>query len=216
MAKAKANEKQSVNTVTISPPNIQRATIRIIGISPLVQNKFSKKAKDQIRETQLAGSTARSKKKRIARNFEEDFKQAQHVSDKGWVGIPAPAFRAAMISACRLVGFQMTKAKLSIFVDADGYDADDGTPLVKLIADKPEMHEGMVRNATGVVDMRVRPMWREWAADVRITWDGDQFLTQDILNLLDRAGLQVGIGEGRPDSKASAGMGWGQFQVERK
>jgi len=35
-----------------------------------------------------------------------------------------------------------------------------------------------------------------------------------LTNLLARAGLQVGIGEGRPDSKNSAGMGWGLFQIE--
>jgi hypothetical protein len=29
-----------------------------------------------------------------------------------------------------------------------------------------------------------------------------------------RVGLQVGIGEGRPDSKNSAGMGWGLFTIE--
>jgi len=31
--------------------------------------------------------------------------------------------------------------------------------------------------------------------------------------LLARVGMQVGIGEGRPDSKNSAGMGWGLFEV---
>ncbi|MFW6342879.1 MAG: hypothetical protein ACOC00_07655 [Halothiobacillaceae bacterium] len=166
-------------------------------------------------ETQAAGSTAKSKKKREARDFEADFHAAQHISEEGWVGIPAPAFRAALISACRLVGFQMTKAKLSIFVVADGIDADDGTPLVKLDAPPPEMHEGMVRNATGVADIRVRPMWRTWGANVRLRWDADQFTLSDIVNLMDRAGLQVGIGEGRPDSSKSAGMGWGQFEVAR-
>lgn len=35
-----------------------------------------------------------------------------------------------------------------------------------------------------------------------------------MVNLLSRAGLQVGIGEGRPDSKKSAGMGYGLFTVD--
>ena len=29
-----------------------------------------------------------------------------------------------------------------------------------------------------------------------------------------RAGLQVGVGEGRPDSRRSAGLGYGQFDVD--
>jgi hypothetical protein len=41
----------------------------------------------------------------------------------------------------------------------------------------------------------------------------DQFKTVDVINLISRCGLQVGIGAGRPDSKASAGCGFGLFQV---
>jgi len=35
-----------------------------------------------------------------------------------------------------------------------------------------------------------------------------------VTNLLSRVGMQVGIGEGRPFSKNSAGMGWGTFELE--
>ncbi len=136
-----------------------------------------------------------------------------HISQKGWRGIPASCFRQACISACRLVGFKMTLAKLALFVEADGIDADEGTPLVR-IHGEPRMHEAHVRNATGVVDLRVRPMWEEWYADVLIRWDGDLFTATDVLNLMSRVGQQVGIGEGRPDSKQSSGQGWGLFKVE--
>ena len=198
--------------VTIKAPNLTTAVIRITGKAPYMQHRFSKKA--EIMEKQQAGSTAKSKKQREARDFERDFADAQHRSMDGWCGIPAPAFRAALISACRLVGFQMTKAKLSVFVEADGFCAKDGTPLVRLDAGEPEMTTMAVRNETGVVDIRARPMWRTWGADVRITFDADQFTLADVTNLLSRAGLQVGIGEGRPDSKKSAGLGYGLFTVE--
>jgi hypothetical protein len=36
----------------------------------------------------------------------------------------------------------------------------------------------------------------------------------DIVNLLARMGEQVGIGEGRADSRNSAGLGFGAFKVE--
>jgi hypothetical protein len=41
----------------------------------------------------------------------------------------------------------------------------------------------------------------------------DQFKMADVLNLVSRCGMQVGIGAGRPDSKASAGCGFGLFNV---
>jgi hypothetical protein len=118
-----------------------------------------------------------------------------------------------MMSACRLVGFQVVKAKLAVFVEADGMDKVDGTPLVK-IEGEPEHVEHYVRNATGVVDIRVRAMWREWVVNLTVRYDADMFSLADVANLLARAGLQVGVGEGRPDGKRSAGMGWGMFRID--
>lgn len=158
------------------------------------------------------GATAKNKRERKARDYEQEMRDAMHVSSEGWQGIPAPAFRAAMISACRLVGFKMTLAKLSVFVEADGLDAMDGQPLVQFEG-TPEIHTMHTRNATGVVDVRCRPMWREWSSEVRIKYDADQFSLQDITNLMQRVGMQVGIGEGRPDSRSSAGLGWGTFEI---
>lgn len=199
--------------VTITPPNIQTIAFNIKGTAPLVQLRFSQKAMHQMMSKMQSTSPSKSKKLREARDFEDDLQQAMHISTDGWVGIPAPAFRNSMISACRVAGFQMTRAKISLFVEGDGLDKVDGVPLVKLDAGKPERLDMAVRNATGVADIRVRPMWRDWGAQVRIRYDGDQFTKSDVTNLLARAGLQVGIGEGRPDSKSSAGMGWGTFRI---
>ena len=199
--------------VQIKPANIQQAVFKIKGTAPYVQARFSAKAMQAMKEKMLAGSTAKGKKVREARNFDDDFEQAKHVSEQGWVGIPASSFRQAIISACRLVGFRMTLAKLSVFVAADGFDRVDGIPLIKLQAGEPERTEMAVRNATGVADIRVRPMWREWAADVTVSYDADQFTLQDVTNLMQRVGMQVGIGEGRPDSRDSAGLGWGTFTL---
>jgi hypothetical protein len=198
--------------LTIRAPNLQTVVIRITGKTPYMQHRYYKKA--EMMAKQREGPTAKSKKAKPARDFSADFDDAQHKSADGWHGIPAPAFRAAMISACRLVGYQMTKAKLSVFIEADGECAKDGTPLVRLLAGPPEMSTLAVRNETGVLDIRARPMWRQWQADVRIMFDADQFTSTDVVNLLMRAGLQVGIGEGRPDSKKSAGLGYGTFSVE--
>lgn len=201
--------------IIIKSPNLDTIAFSIKSTAPYVQHKFSKKSKEQMLQKQLSGSVGRGKKTNIARDIESDYLEAMHVDAKGRHGIPAPAFRSAMISACRLVGFQMTKAKLSVFVNADTFDADDGTPLV-FINGEPEMHKASVRLETGVASIAVRPMWRTWDATLSVTFDADQFNQTDIANLLMRAGMQVGIGEGRPDSKKSHGMGWGTFKLENK
>jgi len=205
--------KAAAVSVQISAPKIETAVFKIRGTAPFVQLRFSQKAMNTMMDKMAAGSTAKGKKVREARDFDEDMRNAMHISTDGWVGIPASAFRQGIISACRLVGFKMTLAKLSVFIVADGFDAVDGIPLVKLESGEPERLDMAVRNATGVADIRIRPMWREWGANVTVRYDADQFTITDVTNLLSRVGAQVGVGEGRPDSKASAGLGWGTFEL---
>jgi len=209
-------KQAAVESISIKAPNFKRIEFTITGTAPLVQNRMSRKALQQMRDKQVAGSTAKSKKERVARDFEGDCKGALHVSEQGWIGVPASAFRNACIDVCRMVNFKMTMAKMSIFVEADGNDSVDGQPLVKLIAKDYEHTEMPVRNATGVVDIRARPMWREWSIKLRVRFDADQFTDSDVANLLERAGMQVGIGEGRPFSKQSNGMGYGTFTIKTR
>lgn len=203
-----------VEVVAISPPKFRTLKFRLVGESPYMQARFAAKAMRAMMDKMAAGSTATKGKKREARDFDDDFKQAQHISTEGWNGIPASAFRNACIDVCRMCGFKMTHARMSIFVVADGLDEVDGTPLVKLIADAPERTELPVRNATGVMDIRVRPMWRKWAVDLHVKFDEDQFKPSDVANLLARAGIQCGVGEGRPFSRESNGLGFGTWRIE--
>jgi hypothetical protein len=200
--------------VIITPPNFETATVRLIGTAPYCQHRFSAKARNQIIATQLAGSQARKGKTREAKDFDAIYAGAMYRSREGWHGIPATAFRNGMISACRVVGFKMTLAKLSVFSEADGFDAEDGTPMVRITKGEPRQHIAPARNANGSVDIRVRPMWDAgWEAVLRVRWDAGQFSASDVVNLLARVGQQIGVGEGRPDSRMSAGLGWGLFDV---
>lgn len=208
---------KKADVITISRPKIETIEFALTGTAPYVQHKFSAKAIKIMGDGMKAGSTNKKGKKREARDFKADFIGATYRAKNGKYGMSAPAFRNAMISACRMAGFKMTHAKLSVFVMADGYDAEDNTPLVFFTKGKPKMHVGPVRNANSSCDLRSRPMWNEgWQVKLRVQYDADQFTATDVANLLMRAGMQVGVGEGRPDSKNSCGMGWGLFSIESK
>ena len=197
----------------IPDENHQLIRFRVRGVAPYVQNAWSAKSQEQMRKKQKAGSVGKIKRgKRDPKDFEQAYRDAMHISREGWHGIPAAAFRKAMISACRTVDFQMSRAKLAIFIEADGLDKVDGSALVRITKGKPHYVEHGVRNATSV-DLRPRPMWDEWEAVVVVKFDADMLSAQDVFHLMKRAGSQVGIGEGRHDSRESAGMGWGTFQV---
>lgn len=202
------------NTITIRPPAFGFATFKIVGCAPLVIHRFSAKTKNQMKQKMETGKAAGSKKNREAKSTDELFEESRYISKDGWDGFHAGAIRQACISACRLVGFKMVLAKLSIFVEADGRDRDEPQiPLIRIYG-KAVKQEDMARVETGQPYVTVRAAFHEWSAKVRIRWDAEQFTLQDVCNLLSRVGQQVGLCEGRPDSPNSAGMGWGLFTVE--
>lgn len=210
------SESKNQAVCTIKAPNFKEAVFQIIGTSPLVIHRFSAKVKGQMRQKAEAGKTASSRKDRPAQDSEAKYNEARYISTEGWDGFHAGSIRNACISACRLVGFKMTLAKLSVFVVADGVDKDEPQiPLIKIIG-KPIRQDDMARVETGQPYVTIRCAYHNWKANVRMRWDGDQFTLTDIANLLSRVGMQVGIGEGRPDSKNSAGMGWGCFVLSDK
>ena len=210
--KALATVTQPV--ITISRPNFEQAQFQIEGTSPYVQHSFSQQSLETMLEAQLKRGGTKGKK-RSPRNLDEDYEGAIHIGEDGHFGIPASAFRSAMIDACRMVGFQMTRAKMSVFCLADTIDVTSGQPLVR-IHGNPERVKSHVRLKTGVASVAIRPMWKGWSAKPIIQWDADQFSHADVANLLARAGMQVGIGEGRPYSKDSHGTGWGTFRLVTK
>lgn len=183
--------------------------------SPLVIHAFSSPNREKMRATQEAGAQSTKRKGREPKDFENAWNLARYVSTAGWDGFNSTALRNAMISSCRLVGFKMTLTRMSIFVEPDG-STIDGVPLVRINGTPAPVDQSIhpVRNATGVMDLRARPMWHTWHSDVRIKFDRDLFSEIDVINLLIRAGAQNGIGEGRANSKMGNGVGWGAFEVD--
>jgi len=205
-------EKQK-QQVQIAPPNLQTVVLNIEGLSPLVIHRFSSKAKQEMADKMQAGSVAKKGKKREAADFTKLYNESRYISNEGWDGFNAACIRAASISACRLVGFKMTLAKLSLFVIPDGYDKVEPEFGLIRIFGKPRRLESIARVETGACYVTVRACYDDWKAKVQIRFDADQFSISDVTNLLARVGEQVGIGEGRHDSRNSVGMGWGSFRL---
>ncbi len=213
VAEAEDKDNKKTTRLTITPPNFKVVELPIIYTAPFVQLRFSEKQQNKMEAKMILGEAGKKNKKREPRKFETEFEEALYKLPDGGRGIPAASFRNAAIATCRMAGFEMVKAKMSIFVEADGYDVIDGTPLVRLTG-TPKSVKHIVRNQTGVADIRTRGMWDEWTCKIRVRYDADQFTLTDVINLFLRAGIQCGVGEGRPFSKKSCGMGWGTFTVK--
>jgi len=207
-------DKTPATVIAITAPNFQSAKVKLVGTAPLVMNKMSSANRQKMIDDMSKGSQSKKGQKRPPKDFDAVFRGAMHISEEGWHGLPASALRTAMVDSCRLVGFKMTIAKLSVFVEAEGFDVDDGTPLVRITKGEPVRKDLAVKLANGSTDILARPFYFPWEAEPILRWDADQFSGLDVINLLARVGGQVGIGAGRPNSKNSTGMGWGLFRVE--
>lgn len=205
-----ARESQAVS---ITAPKFERVEFSIVGTAFYVPHKFSVSKLIALQARQSEGDTAGTRKRRAPKDFEREAVESAYRSADGRWGIPATAFRGALVSACRICKFKMTMAKLSLFIETTLSDEGTGTPIVE-IEGESESFVQQVRNETGVIDLRPRMRWYPgWRATVRVRYDAEILRAEDVANLMVRAGMQVGIGDGRPDSPASVGMCWGTFEV---
>lgn len=139
----------------------------------------------------------------------EQYKRAKLTAKGRWHGIETRCFRSALIMACRIAGFHVTRAKISLFVVAAGVDTFDDSPIVKITKGKPQMEKLQIRRvAKGpVVDEVIVAKWNKgWEAKVRIQFDADQFTLKEVTDLMKQAGKQVGVGTGCPNIKLDKGQ----------
>ena len=188
--------------VSIKPINRQRVHFAIRGTSPMIQHKWSEKALRQIRETKAGRKT----KSREACDPEQEFRDATYTTDQDQYGLPVLAFKAALISAAHKdVGIEKTLVRKSLFVPCD-----DSNMVIPMRCEDPVMREDYVTVGRGQADLRYRPEFRVWGADIVAEIDADMLRHEDLFTLINRTGFGVGIGEWRPEK----GGEYGRFEID--
>jgi hypothetical protein len=188
---------------------------RIEGKTPLIPHRWSEKAIRMMADKQQQETAASAAPKREPKNPEQEAHDSCYwldvKEDDGSVvtkgAMPATAFKAAMVGACRFYGgITMVQAKQLFYVEGEGADqlvAVDGDPV---------MRQDTPRNATGVADLRYRMMFFPWSATLRVRFIPTMIDPDSVLALLD-AGGKGGVGDWRPSSPKSHTGTFGQFQV---
>lgn len=180
----------------------KQLTFTISGISPLIQHSWSEKSLRQMREKQ----NGRKTKNRDARDPESEAIEATYFTDNGAYGIPAMAFKSALISAAHKdIGIEKTLLRKALFIKCD-----DSNGVLPMQCSEPVVREDCVRVGAGSADLRYRPEFREWSVAIPITFDSELLRVEDVINLVDRAGFGCGIGEWRPER----GGEFGRFKVD--
>lgn len=189
----------------MNPINKGRVLIKIVGDMPLVQHKWSEKAKRMMREKHAGKKT----KNRDVRDPDQEAKDATYFTQDGKYGMNAMAIKAAIINAAHKdIGIEKTLVRKSVFLEVD--DMDGVLPLVDF--SEPKIQEDVVRVGQGSTDLRYRPYFYEWAIEIVFQVDLELIQLEDLITLVDRAGFGVGIGEMRPEK----GGEYGRFHVDEE
>lgn len=198
-------QPDSTIELEIPRPDTARVWVRVRQLapeSPLVVHRFHEKARQQLMDKKQQ----KAKAPRGKYDPHAAFLAAKHLDSEGRDCVPACAFKAAIISAARLVEYiTMSALKQMVFVEGD---------LLPLNFDRCENYESYVRLAGPGKnpDIRNRPMYHGWSVDLVIEYNQKLLSPSQLLHLLQLAGHSVGLCEGRPAS--SSVLGWGRFEID--
>lgn len=203
MAFGKKTVDQSVELRRLEDAIIE---VPIVGLTPVIPHKWSEKAKQSMPGHPMAAERVKTKKG--VRDAEEEAEACLYRLKDGTPGMPATAFKAAIISACRFFDKpSMTEAKTIVFVEGEGAEQ-----LVR-ISGKEHIREDTPRNSNGGADLRYRYELREWRATLRIRFVPSSISGNSIVTLVDAAG-RCGVGDWRPSSPKSSTGTFGTWRVD--
>lgn len=212
-----ATKKANTEVIEIRPIEIKKVTIRIVGDTPLIMHAWSEKAKRMMLEAQMG--VAKGKKKE-AKNPVDDFIRSMYwltpmpedgtmesfeeaIANGARFGFPVTAFKQAAISAAYRMGWAKDKMSMrgAFFIDSD----ENG--MIEIHSDTPEMREDMVKIGMGTADIRYRGEFKNWYADLTISYNANgQYSLENIVNIINAGGYVCGVGEWRPERDGQNGM----------
>ena len=208
---------KKTEVIEIRPIEIKKVTVRVVGDTPLIMHAWSEKAKRMMLEAQMG--IAKGKKKEV-KNPADDFIRSMYwltpmpedgtmesfeeaIANGARFGFPVTAFKQAAISAAYRMGW--TKDKMSMrgafYIDSD----ENG--MIEIHSDTPEMREDMVKVGMGTADIRYRGEFKNWYADLTISYNANgQYSLENIVNIINAGGYVCGVGEWRPERDGQNGM----------
>ena len=191
--------------ITLKPIVSRRIRFGIKGISPLIQHRFSEKAKRQMAEKHAGKRT----KNREIRDPNAEFEEAAYRMPDGSPAISLMAFKNSIISvAHKDIGIEKTLVRKAVFVVGTHSEFDG--PVTAMVADDPTMRTDPVKVGMST-DLRYRPMFEEWKVQITMDLRTDLITPEDLANLVNHAGFSVGIGDWRPEK----GGEFGRFELDR-
>lgn len=211
----KHNQIGATHEMMIDVDAVPQSTLRvqIVGLTPLLVSAMPTKVKQIIAENNEKKKSSRAKSV-DDRGPVEKYLDAFYIREDGSYGIRCDGMRKSMISAAGNLGMTMTVvSRMGFFIKGkDSVRPGDGQ-LVRILGE-PEFEERAIKTK-GKKDAQLSYVARfpKWGAVVDIEYNSDSINEDSIVNLLEHAGFNIGIGNYRPEG-ANGGDN-GRFCVVR-
>lgn len=196
-------KKQEQAEISVTPLKRATVTLRIVGVTPLFQNRMSAKAKQQL----LVGGARMGKADRAKMKHDPiaEYRESAEILPAGptALGLRVTAVKAAMATAAlETEGLTKTAAQRLLFMPGDF------VPLYGV----PQLRMDVTRSAdiNKTPDIRSRAFLPKWGAEIDIAFITPQLSVAAVVSLLCNAGVLVGVGDFRQEKGKGA---FGSFRV---
>jgi hypothetical protein len=200
---AKASKKDEV--IDIQEIHTSTARFNIIGTSPMIMNRFSRKAWQELlfpSERRSRATLDQTMKHDPLSEYRGALYKNRDDKRPALIHVPAGAFHGALSSAALDVP-GAAKAKIERLVKISDVQVD--------LFGVPQLFMAMVRNSdmNRTPDVRTRPIFPEWACTVTFKYPRLVLTERTITHLFGAAGLFIGIG----DWRGQKGGSYGAFKI---
>ena len=201
-----AKKKQTEGAIVLDRLVDAEIEVPIVGLTPVIPHQWSEKAKRM-----MPGHPDKPKQKqaKVDRNPEEEAEACRYRTASGDIAMPATAFKAATVAACRFFdNLTLVETKQLVFIVGD----EDG--LVP-ITGEATLREDTPRNSNGSADLRYRYQISNWTATLLVRFTPSIITANSVINLVD-AGGRGGVGDWRPSAPKSFTGTFGQYRVSEE
>lgn len=213
--------KMTEATVAITPLDIRKVQIRIVGDTPLIVHAWSEKAKKMMLDAQMGVTKTKAKDKKdpfadfmdsmywITEKPSESTPEAfaKAVENGAKWGFPVGAIKQAANSAA----YRLKWVKNQMELRGSYFLKSDSGFLGEIKGGIPEIREDMVRVGMGTADIRYRAEFKNWYMDFTLEYNASGGMTlEQIINCINAGGYCCGLGEWRPEKDGD----FGRFHVE--
>jgi len=193
-------KKTNQTNISLQKLQKEKVVVKLIGLTPLMMEKMDMDVVERYNLKKGKKLSAKDDK------LEEDkYEAKKHFTDDGKLGFPSTGFLKGMVEVAPYI---------------DGMDKKKVRGSVRILGDiipinfKQEIKDVKWGKTSGISKAPrkiIRPKFTDWSCELEIVYNATNISAEQVINLLNWAGFQMGVGGFRPEHSGT----FGQYEVKK-